>query len=71
MKLSRKAALEMRAAGSSAALRRDFEKMEKNVRRAGRKMDLDTLLAFLTAAGKMFRTSGKPRRHESYARALI
>ena len=71
MQLSHKAAQELRKAGASASLRRDFEKMEENVRRAGSKMELDDLLAFLTAAGKMFRTPNKPRAHQSYTRVLI
>lgn len=69
--LSENAKRELLAAGQSAALRQEFETMSANVRQADKRMNLDELLSFLTAADTMFGGPRQPPAHEPYSRALI
>lgn len=68
---SEEAKREMLEAAASSSLRRDFEIMAENVRRADRRMTLDGYLAFLKAVQSAFNVPCAPRAHEHYARALI
>lgn len=69
--LSEEAKREFLEAGTSRALREEFETMAENVRRADKAMSLDDLLSFLTAADRIFGAPRRPPSHESYARVLI